>query len=721
VAQVGRISGPLLEENLLRKGYTNTPSQDDLKFKNTNSDTTLLKVDVTNGRIGVDLEAPAVELQVSQHTHTTDLIVDNCADIANFNICNTDINVTNGNIYLNAGKAIVLSNLETEQFYILDNFISTKDTNTGIDIKPNGTGRVEMSGNLETFGSIYTPGNITFDGTVTFGDSDEDSVTFNADVNNDLIPEIDATYNVGVNGKSWQDLHAKSIEGQVIISSGLDAGGVNLSFKPGNIFYVSSNGSNTNVGDNPNGPLETIQEAIARCDASTQGPVTIFLYPGVYEEQLPIVLPEEVSIVGADIRNVVIKPASGYESKDVFHLNDSTTVSNITIKDYFYDSGNNTGYAFRFAPGAVITNRSPYIQNITVITAGSVTSASDPRGFDEGDAGRGAWIDGAELNSASIEASMLFHSATFITPGVDAINMTNGVRVEWLNSFTYFANRGLYAFNGVSGRTTYDGSTVEYGAEVRSIGSANVYGNYGAVADGADTLMYLIQHNMAYIGTGKYVDNDASRAIYANETVELNNGVIHFTTTDHLGGFRIGDNFWVDFETGNTTINIDTLTVNQFNAMRVNTNSSTTIVDGSFIDVGNLTVSGNNLITNSGDLNIASATGVINLQNNTNITGNVSISGDLTYDGTLNISGDEETDRLVFNTEFEQDFNPNLHLTYDLGSFQKKWLLAHLNRMEAGDMSFYDNVIETNVSNADLELRANGTGKIRVSDNATFS
>ena len=66
--------------------------------------------------------------------------------------------------------------------------------------------------------------------------------------------------------------------------------------------------------------------------------------------------------------------------------------------------------------------------------------------------------------------------------------MTNGVRVEWLNSFTYFANRGLYATQGSTGKLMPDAST-RYGAEVRSIGSANVYGNFGVVADGANTLM----------------------------------------------------------------------------------------------------------------------------------------------------------------------------------------------------------------------------------------
>jgi hypothetical protein len=70
----------------------------------------------------------------------------------------------------------------------------------------------------------------------------------------------------------------------------------------------------------------------------------------------------------------------------------------------------------------------------------------------QGDAGAGAYIDGSVLDSASLEASMLFHSCTFITPGVDCITMTNGVRVEWLNSFTYFANRGLYATQGATGK-----------------------------------------------------------------------------------------------------------------------------------------------------------------------------------------------------------------------------------------------------------------------------
>jgi hypothetical protein len=43
-----------------------------------------------------------------------------------------------------------------------------------------------------------------------------------------------------------------------------------------------------------------------------------------------------------------------------------------------------------------------------VITQGSVTSGSDPRGFNAGDAGKGAYLDGSVATAGSNEASCLF-------------------------------------------------------------------------------------------------------------------------------------------------------------------------------------------------------------------------------------------------------------------------------------------------------------------------
>ena len=96
-----------------------------------------------------------------------------------------------------------------------------------------------------------------------------------------------------------------------------------------------------------------------------------------------------------------------------------------------------------------------------------------------------------------------------------------------------------------------------------------------------------------------------------------------------------------------------------------------------------------NLIqSNTGDLNLVSDTGTINLQDNTNITGTLDISGNFSFGGALNIGGDQATDSLTFNSALDQDFNPNQHQTFALGSFAKQWLIAHLDKLETPDIEF---------------------------------
>jgi hypothetical protein len=694
VAQVGRISGPLLTENLERNGI-------DLAFRNDLNTTQLLYFDVNNGRIAVNHDVPSYELDVIGTTQTTNLI-SNFSNVAGYTISNSTLS-TIGNLNLNAAEAIVMANMENGTIRISDNTISTIISNANIDLTPNGTGTTEVINDLNVFGNIYTPGNITFDGTITLGDADTDDVTFETDVNSDIIPDQNNTYALGAEDRRWATLYTNLVNGRSASVDGYILNEVDLLTRHGGIIYVAQEGDDAHSGDHILDPLATISEALSRAEASGDQPFTILVAAGDYQEALPLVVPNNVSVIGQDIRNTVITPDTSSQSEDVFHLNDKTLIANLTIKNHYYDSVNNTGYAFRFAPDAIMTERSPYIQNITVIT--SETSDGD------GDAGRGAWIDGDELNAATVNKTMLFHSCTFISPGADVINMTNDVRVEWLNSFTYYANRGLYAFAGVSG-----------GAELRSIGSANVYGTYGAVADGADTLMYLIQHNFGYIGAGNKSDNNQEDAIQANEVVELNSGQIHFVSTDQKGNFRVGDNFFVDLESGNSSINIDTADIETLTGLIINTPTGTTVIDASYITTGNIRISDNEILSFVGDLNLEGATNTINISSNTNVSGSLNIIDNFSFGGTLNIAGDQPgrdtaSDRLIFNVQFEQNFNPNLHLKYSLGEVQRPWLNAWLNRLEVGDITVDENYITTDVSNADLELLANGTGIINIPNN----
>ena len=125
-------------------------------------------------------------------------------------------------------------------------------------------------------------------------------------------------------------------------------------------------------------------------------------------------------------------------------------VEDLTIKDFYYNSGQNTGHAFLFANNFRVYERS-YIRNCTVITKGTTITNTDPRGFASGDAGRGAYLDGSVAHPDSREASMLFHSVTFIVPNASGLKVTNGARVEWLNCFTYFADKGIEILEGTAG------------------------------------------------------------------------------------------------------------------------------------------------------------------------------------------------------------------------------------------------------------------------------
>ena len=964
MSALGRISGPLLKSNLIRNGI-------DLAFE-----TDLLYLDVNNQRIGVKNAAPQYELDITGTTRTTNLRVTNRADIGDVNIQGNTI--WSDGAYLNLGtldNVIYQNKLRVDDIDIEGNVISTNTSNSNLELRPNGTGSVEVLANMNVTGNIHATGNISADGNITIGDADTDSVTFNAEIASNIIPDQDRVYTLGTSGtqyeqgvdyslgdativvssgtgtlsvpaagtpwvdsvtaettgyyylltidtelgtryaatstsnwtgtnpqtvtvsvpqmpdgtynvvqinkdaKRWDDVWVKQIITDGVNTGTLIVDGINLTLRQGNIYYVAENGSDINYGDHPQDPFATIKHAldIAATDIGNgELPPTIRVYPGVYTEAFPLEVPAGVTIKGESLRSVKIVPTTETRYNDAFLLNGETTVEDITVADFysggnFYettasgvgsatinvgtapfahtyvsggtinfggldysitnatynhttgvvvithagpDAGSGTdvfvsgltfscnggnrifpdnGYAFRFATDFEVTSRSPYIKNISVITKGSTTTAEDPRGFNAGDAGKGAYIDGAYATANSKEASLLFHSATFITPGVDAITCTNGVRVEWLNSFTYFANRSFYAYDsndglkgdgktrirlsGLSGTAPAAGQTVtfrstddstvvgplniesvensdtliidgkntdligfdttpasitfsgtgtattienidvrDFGAEIRMIGSASVYGNQGLVGDGPGVLVYAIGHNLAYIGNGKEVTNDPGTVIQANEVVETNNAQIRYNSVDHKGDFRVGDLFYVNQETGAASFSVSDFIINTTGGVTFTTGGDTTFVDGTKIETGDWRFSGNTVETLTQDANFAAASGQINLQDNVDITGNLDVTGNVTIGGNITI-GDEATDTIQIVAGIDSDIIPRVDSTYSLGTATKTWSNLYANQVNVDDIEIRDNYIATTVSNSNLELRANGTGKIYVPSN----
>ena len=222
----------------------------------------------------------------------------------------------------------------------------------------------------------------------------------------------------------------------------------------GNTYYVSTTGSDSNSGTNINRPYLTIAKALS---VATNGDI-INISAGTYTETCPLTVPRGVTVKGSGLRSTTIKPSAATKTNNIFLLNDVSTVGDLTIKDGYYNSTNDTGYAFAYAPGIAITTRSPYVKNITVLNKGSSVTIDDPYGYDTADspptsylAGRGALVDGSLVASNSLEAGFLFNEVTFFTPNNKGLVMTNGARVEYLNCFHYFASQAIVGTSGTIG------------------------------------------------------------------------------------------------------------------------------------------------------------------------------------------------------------------------------------------------------------------------------
>ena len=68
-------------------------------------------------------------------------------------------------------------------------------------------GAVDISGNLDVGGNLVVTGTTTFNGgTITMGDAATDNVVFGADIDSNIIPDDDDTYDLGSASQQWRNL-----------------------------------------------------------------------------------------------------------------------------------------------------------------------------------------------------------------------------------------------------------------------------------------------------------------------------------------------------------------------------------------------------------------------------------------------------------------------------------------------------------------------------------
>jgi hypothetical protein len=195
MSQEGRIGGPLLAQNLLRNGT-------DLSFE-----TSLLYFNVGSQYLGINTQGPSSDLTIgtvknnggttNSKIGTVNLRVDTTANIGNFTIGTSTIQHLTSSITVTPASSgtSVTPGLSTSNLYSYGNSVTNTVTNDSINISPNGTGQINFANGVSGVdvtvnAGLHATGNITWDGNITLGNQTTDTITFAAEVNSDILPQV---------------------------------------------------------------------------------------------------------------------------------------------------------------------------------------------------------------------------------------------------------------------------------------------------------------------------------------------------------------------------------------------------------------------------------------------------------------------------------------------------------------------------------------------------
>jgi hypothetical protein len=360
-----------------------------------------------------------------------------------------------------------------------------------------------------------------------------------------------------------------------------------------NVLYVSKSGSDSNNGQTLATSFLTIKAALAVATTGT----TVFVKSGDYTEANPVTIPAGVALVGDNLRTTTVRPLT--TNADLFYMNNKVYVTGFTFRSHV-----SPGAAFAFNPngsaGTIVT--SPYVQNCSSITTtgtGMRIDGSHAAGlksmvvdaytqFNSG--GRGVHIlnDGyAQLVSlfticcnigvlceSGGQCSITNSNTSFGTYGLKA----DGVGTSLFTGLTNGANQsgttiiidGLSSRPAVNDVVKFDGDvnyyTIVSSTAVNSSGESTVElleTVRDAIANNTTATFYkrsLISasgHTFEYVGSGDdlttALPSGGGVPVQENEIVQANDGQVYYTSTDHKGDFRIGDDLLFNRATGTIT------------------------------------------------------------------------------------------------------------------------------------------------------------------------
>lgn len=296
--------------------------------------------------------------------------------------------------------------------------------------------------------------------------------------------------------------------GEEVIAIGSNSGQIDK------VFYVSEQGNDNFDGKTLETSFRTIKKAtIAASQSISANPafpayrVSIHVKSGYYTEEAPITVPSNTSIIGDDLRTVVIKPTSATSGSNLFLMNNGTYAWGLRLDGCAIDDLENprNGFFFAFAPGAYIVT-SPYVQNCTAVytPADKFYAPLDSGSANPlvGNGPGGMIVDDSVLDGYSPLKSMIVDAYTQVAFNGIGICVRGGGYAQLVSFFTNFSRVGSFAIDG---------------GQASLLNSNTTFGDYGLRSSGS---RILVNPDISIVSQS--IDTTGSALVKANKSLIQN-------------------------------------------------------------------------------------------------------------------------------------------------------------------------------------------------------
>ena len=333
------------------------------------------------------------------------------------------------------------------------------------------------------------------------------SVTVGLDTNVTIPNNLTVTTNSQVNGISSVGSAITMYGATGIVSATAFYGdGTNLTNVLGignsvtNIIFVSPDGDDTKDGRRVSTAKRTVGSALTIAEAST----VIRISAGNYSENNPLVLPEQITLLGDSLREVSLSPQNA--DKDFIYVANGNYVENMS----FTGTLNEGKAIIAFNPDKPsFVTQGPYIRNCTNFITNSI----------------GMKIDGASVIGPT--RAMNVDSYTQLNQGGIGVSISNEGYAQLVSIFTIYNDQSIICINGGQCDLTNSNSSFgRLGLVADGIGPQQFIGTVTtATAANSDIFTLNVGVNTLGVTTADYTASSGIVTITTNAAHNFNKGL----------------------------------------------------------------------------------------------------------------------------------------------------------------------------------------------------